>query len=41
MLIFLGIIAIAVFDYLAVTHGVDTRPEFEDPRGPVRGLSVF
>jgi hypothetical protein len=40
MLIVLGIIAIAVLDYLAVTYGVDTRPEFEDPRAPVRGLSI-
>ena len=31
-------IAIAVFDILAQTHGVDSRPEFEDVRAPVPGL---
>jgi hypothetical protein len=31
-------IAIAVFDVLAVTIGVDSRPEFEDPRAPAPGL---
>ena len=31
-------IAIAVFDLLAETHGVDSRPDFDDPRAPARGL---
>ena len=30
--------AIAVFDVLAQTLGVDSRPDFEDPRAPVPGL---
>ena len=29
---------IAVFNLLAQTHGVDSRPDFDDPRAPVRGL---
>jgi len=33
-------VAIAVFDILAQTHGVDSRPDFEDPRAPVRGLTA-
>ena len=32
--------AIAVFGILAQTHGVDSRPEFEDPRAPARGLTT-
>lgn len=31
-------VAIAVFDILAQTHGVDSRPDFEDPRAPAAGL---
>jgi hypothetical protein len=31
-------VAIAVFDVLAQTLGVDSRPEFEDPRAPAPGL---
>jgi hypothetical protein len=34
------LIAIVVFDILAQTHGVDTRPDFEDPRAPARGIST-
>jgi hypothetical protein len=30
-------IAIGVFDLLAQTHGVDSRPDFVDPRAPARG----
>jgi len=33
-------LAIVVFDLLAQTHGVDSRPEFNDPRGPARGIST-
>jgi hypothetical protein len=33
-------VAIAIFDILAQTHGVDSRPEFEDPRAPARGLTT-
>ena len=36
-----GLLAIIlIFDILAQTHGVDSRPESEDPRGPVRGISI-
>ena len=39
LIIFLIILAaIAVLDVLAQTHGVDSRPEFEDPRAPACGL---
>ena len=41
LIVILAIVAaIAVFDILAQTFGVDSRPEFEDPRAPVRGISV-
>jgi hypothetical protein len=30
--------AIAIFDILAQTHGVDSRPDSEDPRAPAAGL---
>ena len=32
--------AIVVLDILAQTHGVDSRPDFEDPRAPARGLTT-
>ena len=36
-----GMLAIIIiFDILAQTHGVDSRPEFEDPRAPVRGITI-
>ena len=31
--------AIVIFDLLAQTHGVDSRPEFDDPRAPARGIT--
>jgi hypothetical protein len=31
-------IALAVFDVLAVTFGVDSRHEFEDSRAPAQGI---
>lgn len=30
--------AIAIFDILAQTHGVDSRPDYEDPRAPAAGI---
>ena len=30
--------AIVIFDLLAQTHGVDSRPDFEDSRSPAKGL---
>jgi len=35
----IGFVVLVVFDVLAQTHGVDSRPDFEDPRAPVRNLS--
>ena len=29
---------LAVFDVLAQTHGVDSRPDYEDPRAPAPGI---
>jgi hypothetical protein len=34
------LVAIVIFDLLAQTHGVDSRPDFEDPRSPARGLTT-
>lgn len=39
LVIFLVILAaVAIFDIIAQTHGVDSRPDFEDPRAPAAGL---
>lgn len=39
LVIFLVIFAaVAIFDILAQTHGVDSRPDYEDPRAPAAGL---
>ena len=35
-----AMIAVFIFDILAQTHGVDSRPDFEDPRAPARGIST-
>jgi hypothetical protein len=32
--------AIVIFDLLAQTHGVDSRPDFEDPRAPAKGMTT-
>jgi hypothetical protein len=32
--------AIVIFDLLAQTHGVDSRPDFDDPRAPAKGLTT-
>jgi hypothetical protein len=41
LIIFLvALTAIVVLDILAQTHGVDSRPDFEDPRAPARGLTT-
>jgi hypothetical protein len=40
IILFAALFAIIVFDILAQTHGVDSRPDFEDPRAPARGLST-
>lgn len=38
IIVLAAMVAIIVFDILAQTHGVDSRPDFEDPRAPVRGI---
>jgi hypothetical protein len=40
IILILALTAIVIFDLLAQTHGVDTRPDFEDPRAPARGLTT-
>jgi hypothetical protein len=30
--------AIVIFDLLAQTYGVDSRPDSDDPRSPAKGL---
>jgi hypothetical protein len=32
-------VALFVLDLLAQTHGVDSRPDFDDPRAPACGIS--
>ena len=34
------ILALVILDILALTVGVDSRHEFDDPRAPERGISV-
>ena len=39
LVLFLVVLAVmAVLEVLAQTHGVDSRPDFEDPRAPAAGL---
>ena len=39
LIIFLVVLAaMAIFDVLAQTHGVDSRPDYEDPRASAPGL---
>jgi hypothetical protein len=39
LIIFLVVFTVlAVFDVLAQTHGVDSRPDYEDPRAPAPGI---
>ena len=38
IIILVAFVTIAVFDVLALAFGVDSRPEFEDPSAPARGL---
>ncbi len=34
------LVAIAILDVLAQTFGVDSRPDFDDPSAPARGLTT-
>jgi hypothetical protein len=40
IILLVALTAIVIFDLLAQTHGVDSRPDFEDPRAPARGLTT-
>ena len=40
IILLVALTAIVIFDLLAQTHGVDTRPDFDDPRAPVGGLTT-
>ena len=40
IILIVALVAIVIFDLLAQTHGVDSRPEFNDPRSPARGLTT-
>jgi hypothetical protein len=35
-----AVVGLFVLDLLAQTHGVDSRPEFDDSRAPACGISV-
>ena len=39
VIILVAMVAVFVLDLLALTHGVDSRPEFDDPGAPARGIS--
>ena len=39
IILLVALTAIVIFDLLAQTHGVDSRPDFEDPRAPARGIT--
>ena len=39
IILMVALTAIVLFDLLAQTHGVDSRPDFDDPRAPVRGIT--
>jgi hypothetical protein len=36
--ILVATVALLVLDLLAQSHGVDSRPEFNDPRAPAGGI---
>ena len=38
IILLVALTAIVIFDLLAQAHGVDSRPDFEDPRAPAKGL---
>ena len=39
VILLVAMVAVFVLDLLAQTHGVDSRPGFDDPRAPACGLS--
>jgi hypothetical protein len=38
IILLVALAAIVIFDLLAQTHGVDSRPDFDDPRAPAKRL---
>jgi hypothetical protein len=40
IILLVALAAIVILDLLAQTHGVDSRPDFEDPRAPARGITT-
>ena len=40
VILLVAMVAVFVLDLLAQTHGVDSRPEFDDSRAPACGISV-
>jgi hypothetical protein len=39
VIVLVAMVAMFVLDLLAQTHGVDSRPDFDDPRSPACGIS--
>ena len=39
VIVLVAVVVLFILDVLAQTHGVDSRPEFDDPRAPACGLS--
>ena len=39
IIVLVAMVAVFVLDLLAQSHGVDSRPEFDDPRAPAWGIS--
>ena len=39
IILLVATVALIVLDLLAQTFGVDSRPEFDDPRAPACGIS--
>ena len=39
VIMLVAMVAVFVLDLLPQTHGVDSRPESDDPRAPARGIS--
>lgn len=39
VIILVAMVALFILDLLAQTHGVDSRPGFDDPRAPASGIS--
>ncbi len=39
IVIFAAFLALIVLDVISITNGVDSRPDFDDLRGPHRGFN--